>query len=207
MQRSDAAGRRALRAGWLAGALRAGWLAGALVLLTAVPAWAAEGGGAHGDPWMELLWKAVNFLVLAGVLWYFGRKPLANMLRGAAQEARAELEARREAAHRAETDLTRQRDRITNLQAELERMAGAARGEAQAEHARLLAEARAQAERIRTTVHMQMEQEFSKARKALQAELAQQTVRLAEELIRQRMDDAGRQRIVTQAIDQLGAAR
>lgn len=165
----------------------------------------AEEGGGGGNPWMALAWKAVNLAVLLGLIWYFGRKPIGAMFRGAAKQAREALEERRAQASGAQAQLADQRRRIEGLEAELERMAAEARAEAQSEHERLVNEARAQAERIKTTVGMQVEQELAKARKELQAELANDTVRLAEEMIRQRMDDDSRKRVVSRAIDQLGA--
>jgi F-type H+-transporting ATPase subunit b len=182
-------------------------LAAGLVILLAPwaagVAWAAEGGS--DDPWRDLLWRAVNLGTLLVLLYLFARKPIAGLFGGAARAARAELDAQREDARRAEAELAEQRRRIEGLQAELERMAAEAREEARSEHERLLAEARRQAERIRGAVRLQVEHEFSKASKALQVELARETVRLAESLIQGRMDDAGRSRLTTQAIERLGA--
>jgi len=179
-------------------------LAAAAQLGVAGTALAEEGGGS-GNPWLDLAWKALNLAVLLGVIWYYGRKPIGAMFRGAAQRAREALAERRAQAHGADAQLADQRQRIEGLEAELERMAAEARAEAQSERERLVNEARAQAERIRTTVGMQVEQELAKARKELQAELANDTVRLAEEMIRGRMDDDSRRRVVARAIDQLGA--
>ena len=119
----------------------------------------------------------------------------------------AELDLQRRIAREAEEALTEQRSRIEQLQSELERMLGEARDEARQEHARLIEEARVHAERIKGAVQMQTEHEMNKARKELQVELAEQTVRLAEQMIGQRLDDGSRQRLTSQAIDQLGAAR
>lgn len=179
-------------------------LATAAQLVVAGTAGAAEGGGS-GNPWLDLAWKAVNLAALVAVIWYFGRKPIGHMFRSAAQLAHDALEERRAQAHGAEAQLADQRRRIEGLESELERMVGEARSEARSEHERLVTEARAQAERIKASVQIQVELEFNKARKELQAELANDTVRLAEDLIRQRMDDDGRQRVVARAIDQLGA--
>ena len=185
---------------------QAGRVAGAaaVVILAAGTAQAAGGGGS-GNPWLDLAWKAVNLAALVALIWFFGRKPIAAMFRSAAQQAREALAGERAEAQTAAQALAEQRQRIAGLEAELQRLAGEARAEARQEHDRLVADARAQAERIKTTVQMQVEQEFNKARKELQAELAGETVRLAEEMIRQRMDDEGRRRILTRAIDQLGA--
>jgi F-type H+-transporting ATPase subunit b len=182
-------------------------MAGAALVaqLAAGVAWAAEGAAAGGDPWRALLWKTVNFAVLIGLLWYFGRKPLHALLYGSARASRAEFDEHNDWARQAEDDLAEQRRRIDELQAELQRLLGEARDEARSEHERLLGEARGQAERIKAAVQVQMEQEFNKARKELQAELAGQTVRLAEQLITRRLDEPARKRLMSQAVEQLGA--
>lgn len=171
--------------------------------LGATPALAAEGGS--GNPWMDLLWKAVNFLVLAGIIYYFARKPVGNLMRGAAKESKDTLDEQRERAAGAEAEAAEQRRRIENLEADLQRMLNESREEARSEHERLVAEARNQSERIRHAVSTQVEQEFNKARKELQAELAQETVRLADTMIRERMDDRRREQAADRAIEQLGA--
>jgi F-type H+-transporting ATPase subunit b len=192
----------------LSAAALAGRLAGpaAALQLAAGLAWAAEGEGGGANPWMALLWKSVNFAVLVLGIWYFGRKPIGNMLRGAAQAAQAALAGQRERARQVEVELEAQRRRIEGLEADLARMAAEARAEAELERARLVAEAHEHAERIKRGTAVQVEQEFNKARKELQAELAAETVRLAEALIRGRMDERGRQRLATRAIEQMGAA-
>lgn len=172
--------------------------------LIAGVAWASE-GAPTGNPWLGLLWKTVNFVVLVWILWYFGRKPVKALLGNAAVQSQVEMDEQRQFAQEAQDDLTQQRKRIENLEAELQRMLAETREETRAEQARLVAEARDQAERIKAGVQQQMEQEFAKARKDLQAELADQTVRLAETIVRQRMDDTSRERLTSRAIDQLGS--
>lgn len=172
--------------------------------LVACVAWASEGAPA-GNPWMTLLWKAINFAALVWLLWFFGRKPLRQLLGSAATQAQVEMDEQRQFAQHAEDDLAEQRRRIESLEAELQRMLAETREDTRQEQERLVAEARTQAERIKAGVQQQMEQEFAKARKELQAELANETVRLAESIVRQRMDDASRERLTTRAIEQLGS--
>jgi F-type H+-transporting ATPase subunit b len=173
--------------------------------LVGAAAWASE-GGAGGNPWLPLLWKAINFALLVGIIWYYGRKPVRAMLVGAARQARVTLDEHRDWARQAEEELAEQGRRIAGLQSELERLLEESRQEARQEHDRLLAEARSAAERIKGAVQMQVEHELNRSRKELQAALADQTVRLAEQLIIQRLDAPARNRIVTQAIEQLGAS-
>lgn len=195
----------AARTGWARVAAVAAQPAMWAVCAAAAPAaWAAE-GGEGGDPWMTLMWKGINFVILWAVIIFFARKPVAAMFRAAAQEARDALEGRRERARKAEEATDEQRSRIENLEAELERLLNEAREEARAEHERMVAEAHTHAERIKTSVQLQVEQSFNRARQELQADLARETVNLAEKMIRERMDDSARERIVTRAIDDLGA--
>lgn len=189
--------RRALRTG-------AACIAGMLLSGPVLTASGAE-GGAGGNPWMDLLWKAVNFVILVAVIGYFARKPVANMLKGATQSTKAALDGTRESALAARSELDEQRRRIENLEAELERLRGEALAEARVERERLLAEARAGAERIKAAVQVQVEQEFNKARNELKRQLAVDTVAQAEALIRARLDAEGQQRLASRAIDRLGA--
>jgi F-type H+-transporting ATPase subunit b len=182
-------------------ALRGGLLAAPL-LLTAATALAAEGGVAN--PWMELFWKAVNFTALMVLLWVYARKPLANLLRGAAKETRDELTRNREETESALRELAEQRGKIENLEAELQRLLAEAKEEAAREQERLTGEARAQAERIKTQMELRLEQEFNKARSEMRRQLAEETVRLAEELIRRRLDDSTQARLTDRTIDSLG---
>ena len=169
---------------------------------TASPALAAETGS--GNPMLDFLYKVINFLILAAILVYFARKPLANMLRGGAESARSELETAREAARAAEAQLAAQKSRIENLEADLARLREEAREESRTESAHVIEEARAQAERIKAQIHLQVEQEFNKARAELKRQLADQTIHLAEEKIEAEMDAPRREALARAAIQQMG---
>ena len=164
---------------------------------------ASEGGA--GNPWMDLLWKAVNFGALVLVLVVFVRKPIANLFRSAARGAKEVLAAGKDEAASAEAQLAEQNEKIAGLQAELERMAAAAREDAAQEGRRMIAEARAHAERIKAQIRLQVEQEMNKARKELKTELAGETVKLAEELLGKRLGEKGRAALVDHTIAQLGS--
>lgn len=164
---------------------------------------AAEEGS--GNPWLDLLWKAVNTGILVTLLVVFARKPIGNLFRNAARVARETLHASKDAAASAETELAEQKEKIAGLRAELERMTASAREEAAAEGRRMIEEARAHAERIKAQIHLQLEQEMNKARKKLQAELAGETVKLAESLLASRLDEKGQAALVDKTIAQLGS--
>ena len=78
-------------------------------LCAAAVAFAAEEGGAHQGggvhiPWGEVIKQAINFLILAGVLVYFLRKPLSSFLKERSELLRKAIDdaarARAEAAEK-----------------------------------------------------------------------------------------------------------
>jgi F-type H+-transporting ATPase subunit b len=173
-------------------------------LLAAPPAYAA--GEAPPGP-MDLVWQGVNLTVLLAIIIYFTRKPIAAFFRGAASREKEGYDSALRESEEMAAELEAQKQKIAGLESELERMVQAARADA-AEEGRLMAEnAEAQAERIRAQARNQLEQEMSKATSALRAQLADEAVKLAGELIRSRLDDDRQQQLIAGYIEQLGAQR
>ena len=169
---------------------------GSAVLGSAAVAWAEGEGEAHGDPWMAIVWKAVNFAVLAGLLWYFLRKPAGKALREAAQRAKQTLEDARAGAVAMEQKYNDQRRNIENLRTELERLRDEARAETAVEAERLKHDAQAAADRMTAQVQTQVEQARKQALQSIRAELAEEAVRTAERLIRQKLDEPAQRRLL-----------
>ena len=179
----------------------------ALCLLAAMLAFALPALGAGESPPgpMDLVWQGVNLAVLLAVIVYFARKPVASFFRGAASRQKDSYQAARKEADDIAAELDAQKTRIAGLESELQRMVEDAKADAGEEREQLSRAAEAQGERIRTQARLQVEQEFNKATVALRAQLADDAVRLAEELIRSRLDDDRRQQLVSEYIQQLGA--
>ena len=72
-------------------AVAAGLAATVLFGLVAAPAWAAEAAGWR--PVYDLVMRWVNFAILFGLLFHFGRRPLANLLRGEAERHQQQIQA------------------------------------------------------------------------------------------------------------------
>lgn len=159
-----------------------------------------EGGG---SPWLDLLYQAVNLLVLVGLIYYFARKPVARFFTSSSAGAREEFQQAHGEAERMAGELEKQREKVKNLEAELAGMKEAAQAGAKNEHKLLMAEAEAGAERIVEQGRAQVEQEMQKARAELREHLADETVRLAEELIRSRMDSGRQRELVADFLRQL----
>lgn len=75
-------------------AVAAGLTAAILFCLAAAPAWAAEPAGWR--PVYDLVMRWVNFAILFGLLFYFGRRPFANLLRSEAERHQGRIRAMEE---------------------------------------------------------------------------------------------------------------
>ena len=63
-----------------------------LVMLVAAPVWAASSESPEWRGTYDLVMRWVNFLILAGVLVYFGRRPVTNLLRSQAARHESQIQ-------------------------------------------------------------------------------------------------------------------
>lgn len=178
--------------------------AAAWVMLPAAMAIAAEDAG-HGSPWMDILYKSVNVAVLVGILVYFLRKPAAGFFRKAAQDEKNALDDVRKDERVTAQAVDDQRREIEKLHEEVERMREEARADAAAELNLMTQEANLLADKLKAQSRQQIEQEMRKARLELRTQLADETIRLAEDLIKQRVDPDIQKALVREYTDKLGA--
>jgi F-type H+-transporting ATPase subunit b len=172
-----------------------------LGLAWALPLLAAE-GKEHGNPWMDFLWKTINFAILAGVLVYLLRKPVAQFLRAAAQRAFQTLGDARASADLMDKRYQDQRRNLENLKSELERLRHDAHAETAAEAAQLKREAQEAADRLTSQIEVQAELSRRHALHSIRQELADEAVKLAESMIRERLDAKGQGKLLDDRIGQ-----
>ena len=179
------------------------WLifAAGLLMTAAVSARAPEEGkGGHEAEGSssELMWKIVNFAVLAGVIGYFIGKNAGPFFRSRTDEIRRGLDDAARQKKDAEAAYAATAERLANIGTEIENLRNQGRQEANAEGERVRAEIERAAARIRT----QAEQEIEAAAKLGRRELRKHAAELAVELAKQRI----RERLTPEADDALVAA-
>lgn len=168
---------------------------------TAAPA--SEEGKGEGR---ELIYKIINFSLLVGALAFLLRKPLAAFFAQCSEAIRKGLEDGRKALADSQAQLRNVEERLRHLEEEIAAFKSSAAQEMEVERQRLKQAAAEEAEKILQAARAQTETSVRAARLDLKNFAASQAVALAEEIIRGRLDDAGRKKLVAEFVAKVGGA-
>ena len=152
------------------------------------------------EPPHELLYKIINFVILVGGLGYLLRKPMAEFFSSRSASIQKSLDEGRKALEASQAQLKAVEEKLRGLEAEIAAFKASAVREMEAERQRLQQASAEEAAKILESARAQMDTALRGAKLDLKNYAAQQSVTLAEELIRTRLDDAGRKRLVTQFV-------
>ena len=177
---------------------------GMALLLAALPAHAESGG--HGGGVRELLFSALNLVLLLGVLAYFTRKPLAAFFAERRTRIQAELKAAADLRAEAEARYAKWQRRLIDLESELAGIRTTARERAAAEREHILADATAAAERIRRDAQAAVDQELRRARAQLRQEAADLAVELASQTLQRQVTAADQDRLLDEFVQTIERA-
>ncbi|MEW5900238.1 MAG: ATP synthase F0 subunit B [Acidobacteriota bacterium] len=153
---------------------------------------------------MDLLGKAVNFLILFGGLGYILAKPLKRFLGELVLSARKTMEETERARREAEGRLEAMTSRLRGLDREIRAIRAKGKEAGQNGRERMLAAARLEAEKIRAFTQQEIELYVLAAKKDLRAHAADLAVSLARAKIERRLTPELHQRLIDQSIAALG---
>jgi F-type H+-transporting ATPase subunit b len=184
--------------------IRRSWTSLAVACLTLAPvlAVAAEEGGAHegGNPWKALTFKTVNFLILLAILFKALKKPVTQGLADRSEGVRRELQEARAAKEEAEAKYREYKQRVSRLEDEIARLRDEFRAEGERQRERILREAQDAAAAVTRQAEAAGANEVKRAKDELRVELADLSVRLAEEILSKAYTPADQKKAVAQTI-------
>jgi F-type H+-transporting ATPase subunit b len=169
-------------------------LAAALVVLI-VPAVALAGGGDSEIIQLTIL-HAINLALLFVILFIFVRKPLRAFLTDRKSKVTAELEEAARLREEAAALLAEYEEKFSGLDAERDQLLADYRQMGEAERERIIQGAHEEAARIGRDAEATMAQEVDRAKAALEAEIIQVAVEIAEQTLRERLDAPTQARLV-----------
>jgi F-type H+-transporting ATPase subunit b len=155
-----------------------------------------------------MFWQVLNLLLLLAVLIYFARKPVLSYLAGRRDGIARNLESSAQLLAEAERRLAEWNAKAARLDRDVVAIREATRRAAEAERARILADARVTAERIRRAADTVVERELQLARAELRREAADLAVELAARILSEQVTDSDRKRLIDEfigSVEQRGA--
>lgn len=184
---------KTLKGGKMKRRLTITFLAGVFVMAFCGVALAAGGGG-HENNWWDFFLRTFNFAILVAVLYKLLKKPVSNFFSARQESIRfklADLEAKKLEAERVAAEY---REKMAALEAETEKIIAELMAEGEAEKEKIVEAAKRQADYLHQQAELAIQQEIKLAREGLQQEVAEMSVRAAEELLRKHMqaEDQGR---------------
>lgn len=186
-------------------------------IATTEPAHAESGGGegeGEGPPpinWFEFGTKTppfiamvINFAILVGGYYAFGRKPIAAALQGRRDAIAGEIEQAQKMKLEAEARARTYQARLDKLEDELRMAREALVRTGEAERDRIVAEAEAKAERMRADAAFLVAQELKQIRQDLWRDALDSAVAAAEQLLARRVTSADHERLAEDYLVDLG---
>lgn len=164
----------------------------------------AEGGVKWWNyPGFEL-WKFLNLAIFVSILIYLLKKPLSSAFKAKREAIRAELIKAEEEKQAALAKLTLAEAKLARIESESADIVEKAKQEAKEEKARVQREAEDEIKRLRAQAENEVERKAQQVRAELRRFSAEESVRLAEEKIKQNINAAKDAELVKANIQSIG---
>ncbi|HEX5707610.1 MAG TPA: ATP synthase F0 subunit B [Pyrinomonadaceae bacterium] len=168
----------------------------------------AEGGsGVGGLITLDTIVRLINLLIFVGIMFYLLRRPLGESLRARREGIRRELMRAQEERNAALAKLEEVEARLAKLGAEVETINAQARREAEEERARIERSTEEDAQKLREQARREIESAGKAARMELREYAAEQSVRLAEEIVRRDLRPEDDERLMKNYVEDLGGIK
>ncbi len=165
---------------------------------------ADEGGGLIT---LETIARLINLLLFVGLMVYLLRRPLGESLRARREGIRRELMRAQEERNAAQAKLAEVEARLALLDSEVEKIQVQARREAEEERARIQRSTEEDTLKLREQARREIESAAKAARMELREYAAEQSVRLAEEMVRRDLRPEDDERLMKDYVEDLGGLR
>lgn len=155
-------------------------------------------------PWAFMF---LNFLVLMGIYYKYGKEPIATGLKNRRATVAREIEEAQRMQKEAEARAAVYQEKLSHLEAELKETREALKAAGEGERDRIVRDAEEKAARMEKDALFLVEQEMKQLRIELTRDAIEAAVQTAEELLRKRITPADQERLAEDYLTQLAAKR
>ena len=149
-------------------------------------------------------WKFINLAIFVAIMVYLLKKPLSEGFKAKREAIRADLIKAEQEKQAALAELTSAEAKLVSLDTEKSKVLANAKGEAEAEKARLAAEAEAEAKRLKDQTEGEIARLAQASKNDLRKFSAEESIRLAEEKLRGQMNADNDSKLVKAGIQSIG---
>lgn len=171
-----------------------------VILTTFMAAFAGQGW----QEYVPVIAKVINLLLFVGLLVYVLRQPVVQAFRARREGIRRELMEAQEERNAALAKLEEVEGRLARLDSEVEAIRTQAQKEAAEERARIERSTEEEIRKVREQARREIESAGKAARQELRRQAAEQSVRLAEEMIRRDLRPEDDARLMGEYVEGLG---
>ena len=172
------------------------------VAVIATEAAAAEAG--HAAPrWGDFGWRVLNFVIFAGILWYFVGGLAKKFFKGRRQMIRETLDDMEERRAKAKEHLAAVEARIARLDEERKAILEESRAQAENLKQGIMEEARRQADQIVEQARLTAENEGRSVLAEVRAALAYEIVDAAEKALRDKLGAAEHDKLIANSLNKV----
>jgi F-type H+-transporting ATPase subunit b len=167
--------------------------------------YASTGGGnpEEGRNWVGFGWRAFNFLVLAGLLYWLMAGKVKDFFGSRQNDVKTTLQGLAVAKEEAEKKFAEYNARLDKATEEIEAMAEMIRQQGLAEKNRIIADAERAAEKIKDDARKRMDHEMKMARQDLRNEAVRLSVDMAQEILKKHITATDHAALVGDYIDKV----
>lgn len=176
-----------------------------------------EHGGGHGghaahdslspEKLKDLLWRTLNFIGLMIILLKFLTKPIVEGLRNRRVGIKEQFDSLEAQKAEAEREYKEYEAKIAGMDAELDKMIANAVAQGEVEKKKIIEEANQAAENIKRQAENAVQNAINEARKQLKEEVAEKAAVMAEEIIKNNLQDADQAKLIENYLDKVGALK
>lgn len=163
----------------------------------------ASAGESGDSQIMDFIWKIVNFLILVAIIYKFAKKPVSNALNNSAKSANQLINEAREAEKKVSSKLIEMKSKISGLEKEALEMVEIAKKDAESEKNRIIEEGKIEIKRMTDQANFALQQEQRKVEDELKNWIAEESVKLAKEKLKEKMNQNHQKNLLVGYMEQL----
>jgi F-type H+-transporting ATPase subunit b len=179
-----------------------------VLLFTLTAAYASGGGGgSEGPSWFNFTWRAVNFFILTGVLYWLLAKKVKTFLAGRREGIRTAIADAATAREESENKFREYAAKLDKATGEIDEISRMIQAQGLTEKERIIEDARKAAEKMKEDTRTRMEQEFNNASRDLRLEAVRLSTQMAGELLRKNIQADDHEVMVRDYIEKVVSAK